>query len=692
MRRRPAFAHTNPCAVSAITRSPRRATTRAVSAARSCGAVVGRPPGAPRPSRRSSRSRRRRRRSRTPAALSAGASSRPGRHPAAPRAALDREHLDRRARRGRHVTASSPTAASRSAASSSRITVSVDDDLHARSLDARGQSPVALVDHPRRRAAPRTRRRRRRRSPRARPRASACRPCRRAARRPRCRSRPRPPRGAPAIAVAHARAPRGSARSRRPGSTAAARPRRRRAIASSTPGAGRAVSTPVEPDALDGVGGPSLHPVLLEVQVESPTRRRVDRVDPRFDPVVGHRQQARLRRRTAWRPARSPPTSWRPRAASTVRTTWVARSRSPRLNQASGAPNARSSSVARNVSSRRPHPRSRSNASPSQYVTESGSGLTCRPCTTMSSATLTITVRSAPGTSASQAAEELPRADPAGERHDLHRADSVVGSPACPRLPPRPSGHQLRRALARADRGAALSLDETTALLAARGADLERLLAVAARLRDLGHGDVVTYSPQGVRAAHDALPRPLSLLHVREAAGQARCSVPHARRGGGDRARRRRGGLQGSALHARRPTRGSVRRRAGLARRARVRLDARLPARGRDPGDRGDGAAAAPEPRRDELRGDGPAEARQRVDGHHARDLERAARREGRTALRLARQGAGGAAAHDRGRRPPRGPVHDGHPGRHRRDRARAGRVAVRRSATCTGATATCRR
>ena len=59
-----------------------------------------------------------------------------------------------------------------------------------------------------------------------------------------------------------------------------------------------------------------------------------------------------------------------------------------------------------------------------------------------------------------------------------------------------PSGQLLRRALARADRGATLSLDETTALLGARGDDLERLLDVAARLRDLGHGDVVTYSPK----------------------------------------------------------------------------------------------------------------------------------------------------------------------------------------------------
>ena len=54
--------------------------------------------------------------------------------------------------------------------------------------------------------------------------------------------------------------------------------------------------------------------------------------------------------------------------------------------------------------------------------------------------------------------------------------------------------HQLRRAIARADQGRALSLDEVEALLGARGTDLDRLVGIAGRLRDLGHGDVVTYS------------------------------------------------------------------------------------------------------------------------------------------------------------------------------------------------------
>jgi FO synthase len=54
--------------------------------------------------------------------------------------------------------------------------------------------------------------------------------------------------------------------------------------------------------------------------------------------------------------------------------------------------------------------------------------------------------------------------------------------------------HTRRRALARAERGATLSIDETQALLGARGDDLARLMSIAARLRDLGWGDLVTYS------------------------------------------------------------------------------------------------------------------------------------------------------------------------------------------------------
>jgi len=51
-----------------------------------------------------------------------------------------------------------------------------------------------------------------------------------------------------------------------------------------------------------------------------------------------------------------------------------------------------------------------------------------------------------------------------------------------------------RRALARAGAGKSLSLDELTTLCDARGEDLVELMAIAARQRDLGWDDVVSYS------------------------------------------------------------------------------------------------------------------------------------------------------------------------------------------------------
>ena len=79
--------------------------------------------------------------------------------------------------------------------------------------------------------------------------------------------------------------------------------------------------------------------------------------------------------------------------------------------------------------------------------------------------------------------------------------------------------HEARRALARAGAGKALTGEEAAALLGARGGALEELLRIAgapAGSRSRQDGDVLA---QGLRAPHDALPRPLPLLHVRQAAG-----------------------------------------------------------------------------------------------------------------------------------------------------------------------------
>jgi FO synthase len=54
--------------------------------------------------------------------------------------------------------------------------------------------------------------------------------------------------------------------------------------------------------------------------------------------------------------------------------------------------------------------------------------------------------------------------------------------------------HLLRRSMARARAGKALSLDEVEALLSARGPALDPLCEMASKLRDLGHGRTITYS------------------------------------------------------------------------------------------------------------------------------------------------------------------------------------------------------
>src|SRR5690242_14297815 len=64
-----------------------------------------------------------------------------------------------------------------------------------------------------------------------------------------------------------------------------------------------------------------------------------------------------------------------------------------------------------------------------------------------------------------------------------------------------PTPQQVRRALARAARGATLDLAETTVLLQVRGDDLRTLMGHAARVRDAGleaagRPGVITYSPK----------------------------------------------------------------------------------------------------------------------------------------------------------------------------------------------------
>ena len=86
--------------------------------------------------------------------------------------------------------------------------------------------------------------------------------------------------------------------------------------------------------------------------------------------------------------------------------------------------------------------------------------------------------------------------EPAARSEDAAARLSVPG-----RASRAPTPQEVRRALARAERGAALDVAEAAALLAADGAQLDRLTAVAARVRDAGlaaagRPGVVTYSPK----------------------------------------------------------------------------------------------------------------------------------------------------------------------------------------------------
>ncbi len=76
---------------------------------------------------------------------------------------------------------------------------------------------------------------------------------------------------------------------------------------------------------------------------------------------------------------------------------------------------------------------------------------------------------------------------------------SPIDTPSVHTTPVPPTPAQVRRALARAERGVSLDRAEAAALMAVRGADLDRLLVVASRVRDQGlqavdRPGVITYS------------------------------------------------------------------------------------------------------------------------------------------------------------------------------------------------------
>ena len=121
-----------------------------------------------------------------------------------------------------------------------------------------------------------------------------------------------------------------------------------------------------------------------------------------------------------------------------------------------------------------------------------------------------------------------------------------------------PTPQQVRRALARVERGAALDVDEAAVLLTARGEDLERLTAAAARVRDAGlvaagRPGVVTYSPKVfiplTRLCRDRCHYCTFVTTPGQLERSGEAHVPLARRGARHRPAGCGAGLQGGAVH-----------------------------------------------------------------------------------------------------------------------------------------------
>jgi hypothetical protein len=166
-------------------------------------------------------------------------------------------------------------------------------------------------------------------------------------------------------------------------------------IASRTPGAGRAVSMPSARIRRAGTAACSRTHHSWKWIARKPSASSISTcVSTRSSlmgssrtPSSGNSQRSHSRAVTS--------VSVNPWPSSRVRTTWVARSRSPRVNQSGPSPYAANSSATVNRSSARPQPCPSWIPPPRVYMTVSRSGQTRSPCRVMSSAVFPTTVSSA---------------------------------------------------------------------------------------------------------------------------------------------------------------------------------------------------------------------------------------------------------------------------------------------------------
>ncbi len=251
-----------------------------------------------------------------------------------------------------------------------------------------------------------------------------------------------------------------------------------------------------------------------------------------------------------------------------------------------------------------------------------------------------------------------------------------------------PTPQQVRRALARAERGAALDPAEAEALLAATGEGLDRLCAVAARVRDAGlvaagRPGVVTDSPKVfipvTKLCRDRCHYCTFVETPAQAAREGRAPylspdeiLDIARQGA------ELGCLEALFTLGDRPEDRWPEAQAWLDEQGYDSTIAYIRAMAIRVLEE-TGLLPHLNPGVMELGGAQPAQAGLPLDGDDARDhLPPALRDQGRGPLRLPRQGPRGPAPGPRGRRPPRHPVHHRPAGRDRRDAGRAGRDDLR--------------
>ena len=207
-----------------------------------------------------------------------------------------------------------------------------------------------------------------------------------------------------------------------------------------------------------------------------------------------------------------------------------------------------------------------------------------------------------------------------------------------------PTSASVQRALRRAATGRALDVDEASRAAGRPGRRAGRAAPGRRRRsatpgcgRPAGPG-VVTYSKKVFIPLTRLCRDRCHYCTFATVPHRLPAAVPRPGRGAGDRPRGRRAGLQGGAVHPRRPAGGALAGGPAVAGRARLRLHPGLPAGLRGGGAGGDRPAAAPQPGRAVLVGAAAAQAGRAEHGDDAGDHARPGSGRSRAARTSARR------------------------------------------------------